>query len=236
MIGAAFARVLPARVPVAARAAIALAIALPGGAVAVRANVIASRLDTRTEAARFMEANAEPGARVLNDKGWVPLRYDVVRCQELLTEARADSGDGAFQVHRGRQYELMLQAAERSSVRAFHVTELDPAWWEHRERPDGDYAASPHDHDMGNPNAVREPKTLEEYRKDGVRYVVTTSKTYRLATNPVWRERWPKFARFYDELARLEPILEIEESPDRPGPTVRIYDLMPERPGARHGD
>jgi hypothetical protein len=119
----------------------------------------------------------------------------------------------------------MLQAAEETARRTFYVIELDEPWWETRERESGAYNATPHDHDMGNPNAVREPKSLEEYRRDGVRYVVTTSKTYRKALNADWRARWPKFARFYAELDALVPIREIAEDGGRPGPTVRLYDL-----------
>ena len=219
------ARLLAGRVPAAAAAALAAVLVLPGAIVAIRENVIASRLDTRTEMAEYMEANLPQGARVLNDKGWVPLHCDTVRCQELLSEAKRSSGDGAFLVHRTRQYELMVQAAEESSRRTFYVIELDEPWWETRERAGGSYNATPHDHDMGNPNAVREPKTLAEYRRDGVRYVVTTSKTYRKALNADWCDRWPKFARFYAELGKLAPIHEIAESDGRPGPTVRLYDL-----------
>jgi len=237
LLAGALARGLPDRAPLALRLAVPLVLVAPGAFVVVRDAAVASRLDTRTEMARWIEANVQQGARILNDKGWVPLANDTVRARELHAIAASRPGESAFEVHRARQYELMIRAAEESRRRTFYVIELDEPWWEHRERPDGSYGATPHDRDMGNPYAVREPKPLDEYRKEGIRFVVTTSKTYRRAESPEWRERWPKFAKFYDELEALEPIHVVPESATRPGPTVRLYDLLPgSAPGGRSNE
>jgi hypothetical protein len=238
ILAAALARAFSrSRASLALGAAVAIVLALPGAVVVARDGAIASRLDTRTEMASWIEANLAQGARILNDKGWVPLANDTVRARELHAIASAWPGEGAFEVHRARQYELMIRAAEESRRRTFYVIELDEPWWASGERPDGAYNATPHDRDMGNPLAVREPRTLDEYRKDGVRYVVTTSKTYRKAENAEWRKRWPTFASFYDELESLEPVKVVPESASRPGPTVKLYDLLPiAAPGGPAGE
>src|SRR6185369_10109882 len=68
------------------------------------------------------------------------------------------------------------------------------------------------------------PRTLEDYRKDGARYLVASSERYGLYyAEP---RRYAPIVAFYDRLFREGRLLKEFSSPqDRSGPVVRVYDI-----------
>jgi hypothetical protein len=220
----------PGRRTIAAVAAVAaLALALPGVVRSIGWNVIQGRADTRTLALRWFEENVPAGAYVLNDKEAIKIRTDesaVRRKMDLLEEELRKEGVGPFTKHKGRLYEMQLAVARKLREQGeptYRVRVLDPPWWAEREREGGEYL-TPLDRDIGDPLAERIPRTLDEYRDEGIEYLVTSSQTYRMYTSEPWKSNWPSFDRFYREIFELEPVREFPAEPGvRPGPTVRIY-------------
>lgn len=204
-------------------------------------NRIQAREDTRTVAVRWFESNIESGADVLVDKECIKLWADeetVQRLIELLdaeierSKARQsknyEGGVEPFLVHKGQLYVLQKTIARDRRERGlatYGLRILDHPWWAPQERADGNYLTDL-DRDIGDPLAERTPKTLDEYRAEGVDYIVTESGRYRQILNEDWRRNWPSWDRFYSELLELEPVMEFPADPGyRAGPTVRIYKL-----------
>lgn len=207
-----------------------------------RWNRIQSRDDTRTLALKWSEENIPAGASVLVDKECVKLRPDEATIQRQIEDldreieaSKARQGDAyeggiePFLVHKMRLNGwLKIVARElRARGRATYALRiLDHPWWADREREDGKYLTDL-DRDIGDPLAERTPKPLAEYRAEGVEYIITESGRYNQFLSEGWRDKWPSWVRFYEELAKLEVLHEIPADPGhRPGPTVRIYRLQ----------
>jgi hypothetical protein len=87
---------------------------------------------------------------------------------------------------------------------------------------------------MGNPLIHRTPKTLAEYRAEGVRYVVVNSMGMERYQEKGLEASFPSVMRFYAELRALEPIRVFDpEALDAKGPTIWIYDLAQPRERTR---
>jgi hypothetical protein len=73
-------------------------------------------------------------------------------------------------------------------------------------------------------------RTLDDYRREGYRYLVTSSRQYDGYLNASRDQpgRYAREADFYRELfAEAELLQEIRPSTTRGGPTIRIYELAP---------
>jgi hypothetical protein len=81
---------------------------------------------------------------------------------------------------------------------------------------------------MGNPIVSRRPRTLAEYRADGVRYVITNSEAQALYFHPRHglAAGFPSFIRFYRELGALRPLATFDPKDwGGKGPVIWVYDL-----------
>jgi hypothetical protein len=81
---------------------------------------------------------------------------------------------------------------------------------------------------MANPLISRQPKPLDAYRAQGIRYLVTNSEAQGRYRKRQVQESFPSFARFYRELrgARLVKTFD-PASWGGKGPVVWVYDLTP---------
>ena len=81
---------------------------------------------------------------------------------------------------------------------------------------------------MGNPLVSRQPKPLDAYRKEGVRFVVTNS--YGLIESATERkESFPSFTRFYDSLEESRLVKRFDPAKwAGKGPVIWIYDISAE--------
>ncbi|MBI1849075.1 MAG: glycosyltransferase family 39 protein [Planctomycetes bacterium] len=182
------------------------------------------RDDTRTLAKNWFESNVPAGARVINDKEYVKICASA-RCYEALLqklEKLANQGrGGSFTKDKDKYYAYQIRASNSYAGPTYEVLILDPPWWLYAEA-DLDKANVA---GMGNPLAVRIPRTLDAYRHNGFRWVLTTSKSYDEYTRDDMRKNWPSWARFYDALLATSPAMIIAADPWRNGPEVRIYEI-----------
>lgn len=201
-------------------------ISFPGLLEIAQHDLVVRREDTRSEAARWVEANIPAGSRILSDKDWIKLFPSADAISRKREAIQKLDGGSAFAVHKGTYYDLLEEASQQVPRPTYDLLVLDPPWWAREERSDGVYNSSDADKDMGDPTAHRIPYRLDEYSRRGFQYVVTTSKTFTQYTREPWRSSWPSLARFYDELLALEPLQVFPADPDRrPGPEARIYAL-----------
>jgi hypothetical protein len=116
------------------------------------------------------------------------------------------------------------------------LDELGHPWWLPREKTDEELRRDPRDLDMGNPLVSRQPRRLDEYRRQGIRYVVTNSEARDQYFNPNPRgSRFPSFRRFYRELDGTLRLRTFDPAAwEGKGPVIWIYDLtQPAPPGQR---
>ena len=81
---------------------------------------------------------------------------------------------------------------------------------------------------MSNPLFTRQPKSVDEYRAEGIRFVVTNSeaRSKYFGKKEKFGEGFPSFVRFYRGLER-ERLLRAFDPADwgGKGPVIWIYDL-----------
>jgi hypothetical protein len=81
---------------------------------------------------------------------------------------------------------------------------------------------------MGNPLVSRRPRPLANYRKEGIRYVITNSEARQIYFDPERGKAagFPSFVRFYHELDALRPVKTFDPAVwHGKGPVIWIYDL-----------
>jgi hypothetical protein len=150
-----------------------------------------------------------------------PDRAAVERQRAIL----AAMPQGPFTEHQGTRLDLLRRfppAAGRN------IDELGHPWWLAREKTDEELRRDPADLDMGNPLVSRQPRTLPDYRREGVRYVVTNTDARDMYLNPTNNKAdgFPSFVRFYRELAAREPLKTFDPAAwHGKGPVISIYDL-----------
>ncbi|MGH7162262.1 MAG: glycosyltransferase family 39 protein, partial [Planctomycetota bacterium] len=217
------ARVPPSREAVAAILFVALACA-PGVADAVNHDVAVSRLDSRVKSYEWIVRNVPKDARILLDEYGPQLQPNPAALARLQARLGALPPSEAFTRHQRQRFDLLRRYPPDD---AFDIDELGHPWWLPHEMPDEQLRASFRHRDMGDPLISRLPRTLEEYRRDGIRYVITNSASQaRYFENDAVRKNFPSFVRFYNELRVLEPL-----NVFRPrewggkGPVVTIYDI-----------
>lgn len=200
-----------------------LLLALTSASRSIAANRAIMKKDSRTVAYGWVIDNLSPEDRLLLEDDGPSLRPNRLAIARL--EERLDSlSKGPFVLHARRQLEI-LERFEPPDGRNLDL--LSRPWWLSREKTDAEMARSSIDTDMSNPLISRVPKPLEEYRADGIRYVLTTSIVSRwLGRFDDPEMRFPSFVRFHDALARLGPIATIDpEDWNGKGPVIWIHDL-----------
>jgi hypothetical protein len=209
-------------VPAAALALVALS-ALPSAALAAANDEEISRLDSRLLAHDWMVKNLPHGARILlDDYGpTVPPDAQAIHRQQALLASLAPA---PFTHHQALRLELLLRYPPPD---AMNIDELGHPWWLPREKSDAELRTTPSDLDMGSPLVSRQPKTLAEYRAQGIRYVVTNGDAKGKYFGKSNKNRgFPSFVRFYQELSLLPPQKTFDPMAwDGKGPVIWIYDL-----------
>ncbi|HYH23100.1 MAG TPA: glycosyltransferase family 39 protein [Azospirillum sp.] len=217
------ARFVPFRHRTAAAALVVLTVAAVQVPGVIARDLWITRMDSRTAAYLWIVRNLPRDARILaDDTGPVlqPNRAAVDRLRARL--AGLPAGDTFTHYER-----LRLDLLSRfTPADGFDVEVLGHQWWLPREVSADELRSRPQHRRMGNPLVTRVAQPLDDYRRAGFRYVVTTGHARDLYLVSGRGEAFPSFERFFRELDTLVPILEIDPATDRTkGPVVRIYDL-----------
>jgi hypothetical protein len=203
---------------------LAVLAALPSAAESARFNLEITRLDSRLVAYRWILQSLPRDARLLvDDYGPIlqPDRAAVDRQRALLAALR----EGPFTEHQGTRLDLLHRFPPRDGR---DIDELGHQWWLASEKSNEELRRNAADLDMGNPLVSRQPSPLADYRRQGIRYVVTNSEARQMYFD---REHgkaatFPSFARFYGELDRLRPVKTFDPASwGGKGPVIWIYDL-----------
>jgi hypothetical protein len=227
------ARLLPVprrRVPALALGLVALA-ALPSAAQAAAHDAEISRLDSRLVAQRWLVAHVPSDARILLDDYGPPIQPNAAaihRQQAML----ATLPPAPFTQHQALRLELLGRYAPKD---AMNIDELGHPWWLPREKSDAELRSNPADLDMGSPLVSRQPRSLDAYRAQGIRYIVTNSEARGRYFDGGKKARggFPSFTRFYQALAETQPLQTFDPVTwGGKGPVIWIYDLAsaPPRP------
>src|SRR5215210_5403249 len=195
----------------------------------VRHDLQVNRPDSRLTAYRWVLANLPRNARILLDDYGPPLnanRQSAVRLAARLRELPLES---PFTHHQGLRIDLL---SRYPPVDGFNLDELGHQWWLPREKSDQELRSNETDLDMGNPLVSRQPATVAEYRRAGVRYVITNSlaRDQYFTRNPRGAS-FPSFVRFYRELDQTRRVRTFDPAEwDGKGPVIWIYDLAQPAP------
>lgn len=199
-------------------------VVVPAAVQAGIANQALMREDSRTVAYYWVLENLPASARLLADDDG-PWFHPDERALARLRHRLAELPKGPFTYHQQRRLELLGQYMP---AEARNVDFLGRPWWLARQKSDEEIAASLVDTDMSNPLISRVPRSLDEYRAEGVRYVLTTSIGRRrwLARFDDPELRFPDFVRFYESLENLGPIETLDPAEwGGKGPVIEIFDL-----------
>jgi 4-amino-4-deoxy-L-arabinose transferase-like glycosyltransferase len=195
----------------------------------VERNVRINRLDSRLVAYRWIQSSLPQGRLLVDDYG-PPLNEDR-RAADRLADRLRQLPLGPFTHNQGLRIDLLHRYPPRDGV---DMDALGHQWWLPAEKTDEALRNNPVDLDMGNPLVSRVPRPLDQYRREGVRYVITNSLARSMYFTPSGRgDRFPSFSRFYRELDRTERIRTFDPATwGGKGPVVWIYDLnRPAPPG-----
>ena len=132
---------------------------------------------------------------------------------------------GPFTRHQGRRLQLLRRYPPAEGR---DILELGHPWWLPSEKPDAELRRDPVDLDMGNPLVTRQPKSVDEYRAEGIRFVVTNSEARSKYFGKMAKrgEGFPSFLRFYRGLEGERLVRTFDPADwDGKGPVIRIYDL-----------
>jgi hypothetical protein len=186
------------------------------------------RQDSRLVSYRWILQNLPRDARILLDDYGPLLQPDaraVARQQELLRTIPK----GPFTQHQGRRLQLLRRYPPADGR---DIVELGHPWWLQAEKSDAELRSNPVDLDMGNPLVTRQPKTVDEHRAEGVRFVVTNSEAKGKYFGKLAKrgEGFPSFVRFYRGLEK-ERLIRAFDPADwgGKGPVIWIYDLNADR-------
>ncbi len=183
-----------------------------------------TRRDSRLVSYQWLLTHLPAGARILVDD-YGPILQPDSASLERQRAVLATLKKGPFTHHQETRLDLLRRHPPEEGR---NIDELGHQWWLPAEKTDEELRRDDKDLDMGNPIVSRRPRTLAEYRADGVRYVVTNSAAQSLYFHPR-RGRaatFPSFARFYGELRRLRPLATFDpKNWEGKGPVIWIYDL-----------
>jgi len=209
-------------------AALAILVVLPSADRIYGYNRLISRKDTRTVAKEWIETNIPAGTKILVDDYCVPLKMSANRVRELLDRAEGEEENGPFTAHAAVYYRYYRETVQEPT---YYLLEISHPWWMENEQANGTFPLdSQYDRDMGNPLKVWGVTSVETYRAQGYRYLVTTDEItgkYR----PGGRSAdFFSFVRFYQEVERKGSLVYRFDpgTLKRPGPNVFIYRLSPD--------
>ena len=224
----------PFRLPEERRAWAALALTafacLPTLAETVRFNQELTKLDSRLAAWRYVHERLPKGARILVDD-YGPFLNPSPASADRMAKVLASLGKSPFTHHQDLRIELLRKYPPADGL---NMDELGHQWWLPREKSDAELRSNPVDLDMGNPLVTRQPKTVEELRADGIRFVVTNSEARdQYFTKSPRGGNFPSFVRFYQGLEKTRRIATFDPREwNGKGPVVWIYDIAkPAPPG-----
>jgi hypothetical protein len=214
--------------PLARRAAVAMGLValacIPTAVEASTRNLELNRRDSRLVSYRWIVENLPKDERILLDDYGPLLQPDarsVARQQALLKTVPK----GPFTQHQGKRLQLLRRYPAKEGL---DILELGHPWWLQQEKSDAELRSNPVDLDMGNPLFTRQPKSVDEYRAEGIRFVVTNSeaRSKYFGKKEKFGEGFPSFVRFYRGLER-ERLLRTFDPAEwgGKGPVIWIYDL-----------
>ncbi|HYG64240.1 MAG TPA: glycosyltransferase family 39 protein [Thermoanaerobaculia bacterium] len=196
---------------------------LPTLAESVRHNREINRLDSRLVSYRWLVSNMRDDTRILVDE-YGPLLNPNPQASQRLAERLERLPRGPFTHHQGLRVRLLQQYPPADGV---NLDEFGHQWWLPQEKTDAELL-NPVDMDMANPLISREPKPLDAYRAQGIRYLVTNSEAQGRYRKRQLQESFPSFARFYRELRGAHLIKTFDPATwGGKGPVVWVYDLAP---------
>lgn len=216
-----------------ARAAALLLVAaasVPTLTMTLQRNERKNLLDSRLLAYRWLRESLPRDARILLDDYGPPLNGDR-RSADRMEAVLRGLPPGPFTQNQEVRLDLLRRYPPPDG---FDLDELGHPWWLPREKSDAELRSDPTDLDMGNPLVSRQPGPLAEYRREGIRYVVTNGLARNQYFTPARRgARFPSFVRFYHELDRTERIRTFDPASwGGKGPVIWVYDLTrPAPPG-----
>ena len=220
--------VWPGALLLARRQAVALGLValacIPTTVEASTRNMALNRKDSRVVSYHWIVDNLPRDERILLDDYGPLLQPDarsVARQQALLATIQK----GPFTRHQGQRLQLLRRYPAEEGM---DILELGHPWWLQREKSDAELRGNAVDLDMGNPLVTRQPKTVDEYRAEGIRYVITNSEARNkyFGKRAKFGEGFPSFLRFYRGLEgeRLLRTFDPAEWGGK-GPVIWIYDL-----------
>lgn len=202
------------------------ALSLPTVARTVEFNRDINRMDSRLVSHRWIQANIPRHARILVDD-YGPLLNPDPASADRMAATLASLPKGPFTHNQDLRIELLRKHPPEDGL---NMDELGHQWWEPRELPDAELRRNPKHLDMGSPLVTRQPKPVEGFRADGIRYVITNSD----ARDQYFKKRgksFPSFVRFYTGLERTKRIKTFDPKDwGGKGPVVWIYDLRQPAP------
>ena len=220
--------VWPGALLLARRKTLALGLAalacIPTAVEASQQNLALNRQDSRLVSYRWIVENLPAQERILLDDHGPLLQPDArsaARQQALLKTIPR----GPFTQHQGKRLQLLRRYPAREGR---DILELGHPWWLRREKSDAELRSDPVDLDMGSPLVTRQPKTVDEYRAEGIRYVVTNSEARNKYFGKMAKrgEDFPSFTRFYRDLERERLLRTFDPAQwGGKGPVIWIYDL-----------
>lgn len=217
----------PERARMGALALVALA-CLPTLIESVRWVESITRLDSRLVSYRWIQANLSPEEHILVDEYGPILNPNRLALERQLARLHT-LPESPFIHHQDLRIDLLSRYPPPDGM---NLDELGHQWWLPREKSDAELASNPADLDMGNPLISRQPRPLDFYRAQGIRYVITNHD----AQEEYYRPRgqgFPSYVAFYNALHRTRLVRTFD--PDAwggKGPTVWIYDITrPAVPG-----
>jgi hypothetical protein len=203
-----------------------VALSLPTMARSVEFNRNVNRTDSRLVAYRWIQAHIPRDLRILVDD-YGPLLNPGPASADRMAATLAALPKGPFTHNQDLRIELLRKYPPKDGL---NMDELGHQWWEPRERTDAELRSNAKHLDMGNPLVTRQPKPVEGFRADGIRYVITNSD----ARDQYFKARgkgFPSFVRFYNGLERTKRIKTFDPRDwGGKGPVVWIYDLQQPAP------
>jgi len=195
-------------------------------ALVVERGLYVSKTDTRNIAKHWIEQNIPAGSKIVLDEYGPILHMGEQQLRNEIISAEQADKQGQFTAHYAKYLNYQLLATRKVDA-TYTISEIRFPWWREKEPQDGIYVITSIDRDMGNPLRPLGVKSLEQYKNDGVEYIIVSSERYRpFFDKTTHRYRYfPRFRKFYTNLF-LHGKLVREFSPadgNRPGPTIRIY-------------
>jgi len=182
-----------------------------------------SREDSRTRAYAWIVTNLPSDARILLDE-YGPILQPGPAAVARERERLEGLPEGeAFTRHQRARLDLLDRHPAPDGM---DFEELAHPSWRSKEADEARLRRTLHSRSSSNPMKVRRPRTLDEYRAAGFRYVITNTEAQSRYRQEGAEKAFPSFVRFYRELEALEPLVTVDPAEWRgKGPVVRVYDL-----------